>query len=224
MPKWQRRNLSGLSGFQVQRQGALCAGLRVSIQYGNAHYPPVAGLDLPHSRCRQLPHPSLQETSSDSTRPIWAPGAHTHPSLPGLRSCRGRHLGWTGSSRDVVVSSSGHEPAPLPPGVRSRPLSPEGKPSASAQPGRTEAGKWGDCTCAGKSPGYPLLECRAVSRNIQNYISMKIPRPLAGFVYTGGSPRGREADGKGGVINEMLSTVSIALWRPNSTEVPEVMG
>nr|XP_060465614.1 uncharacterized protein LOC132663400 [Panthera onca] len=40
----------------------------------------------------------------------------------------------------------------------------------------------GDCTCAGKSPGYPFLECRAVSRNIQNYISMKIPRPLAGFV------------------------------------------
>ena len=43
----------------------------------------------------------------------------------------------------------------------------------------------GDCTCAGKSPGYPFLECRAVSRNIQNYISMKIPRPLAGFVYVG---------------------------------------
>lgn len=39
-----------------------------------------------------------------------------------------------------------------------------------------------------------------------------------------GSPRGREADGKGGVINEMLSTVCIALWRPNSTKVPEVMG
>lgn len=76
--------------------GALCR-VTVNIQYGKrAITLPPPARDLPKSGCSQLPHPSTQGTSSDSTRPIWAPGAHgagarPHPSLPGLRSCRGRH-------------------------------------------------------------------------------------------------------------------------------------
>lgn len=205
----------------------------------HVHYPPAASSRSSQGRLQSAP--ALQSTGNiflkhSSHLGPWSPrGSAPSPTAfaksrfsPGSGISGGAPaLGRAGSSRDVRVPSSGHKSTPPPPGVL-RPRNPRPRPShlRANRPhpyGRRERkqGSGVDCTCAGKSPGYPFLECSAVSQGIQDYISHENTATPGGFGVCWSRRGGGEAGVKEGVIRLI---VCINIWSPDSTKTPEVMG